>query len=142
MTAQFCRCWVCFYGQHVQSHSMLSSNLLATDSPDVRRDFKLCETSSSILIPRGGLASLSSRGRCRSALREEPRSRVSSSHLLGHHLYIYPRPAHAAPVSRMIGSLPLSVREVLEKIRVQLSFCRLEEVHQHSFESLPEDKCG
>ena len=62
--------------------------------------------------------------------------------LLGHHLYIYPRPAHAAPVSRMIGPLPLCVREVLEKIRVQLSFCRLEEVHQHSFESLPEDKCG
>ena len=68
MTAQFCRCWVCFYGQHVQSHSILSSNLLATHCSDFRGDFKGCETSSSILIPRGGLASLSSRGRCRSAL--------------------------------------------------------------------------
>ena len=76
MTAQFCRCWVCFYGQHVQSHSILSSDLLATHCPDFRGNFKGCETSSSILIPRGGLASLSSRGRCRSALREEPRSRV------------------------------------------------------------------
>ena len=27
-TAQFCQCWMCFYWQHVQSHSILSSDLL------------------------------------------------------------------------------------------------------------------
>ena len=55
-------------GNRHKSHSILSSNLFATHCPDFRGDFKGCETSSSILIPRGGLASLSSRGRCRSAL--------------------------------------------------------------------------
>ena len=55
-------------GNRHKSHSLISSNLLATYCPDFKGDFKGCETSSSILIPRGGLASLSSRGRCRSEL--------------------------------------------------------------------------
>ena len=124
-------------GNRHKSHSILSSNLLATHCPDFRGDFKGCETSSSILIPRGGLASLSSRGRCRSALsRRNPDLKSAGSSPL--HLPKTGTCGPGIPIDWVSASVCLGSSG---KIRVQLSFCRLEEVHQHSFESLPKDKC-
>ena len=80
---------------------------------------------------------MSSRGRCRSALsRRNPDLKSAGSSPL--HL---PKTGTCGPgIPNDWVSASVCPRSS-GKIRVQLSFCRLEEVHQHSFESLPKDKC-